>query len=75
MVIFQQHTMPHDCKGRQVNVGDEVIFRARVKRVDANKTACNIDVVFLDVANIGEYTPTVCCNTRLAEVVSEIKDK
>jgi hypothetical protein len=62
--------MPHDCKGREVGVGDVVLIYAKVKEVFQSETACNFSCQVLDPNEppLGEYLPTLTFNTRVAEV-------
>lgn len=62
--------MPHDCCGRKIETGDEVIMRFTVVAVDAKETECNVNLRGVDFdpgSPSGEtYMPMVSCNTKLA---------
>lgn len=69
--------MPHDSRGNQINVGDEVLIRARVESVTANDTACNVSVQVIDqVPDTGmEYKPLITFNSRLLVLDSADAEK
>jgi hypothetical protein len=63
--------MPHDCKRRQVNVGDTVLIRALVESISEGETACNFTVKVIDQVpdTSEEYKPVISFNSRLVEKV------
>jgi len=46
--------MPHDCNGDILNVGDDVIFRAKVEKIEPCETYCNCSVKAIRVNEVGE---------------------
>jgi hypothetical protein len=56
--------MPHDRNGNELKAGDVVTFRARVLEVYPQEDGLGVFEI-LDVGEVGEFGPTVTCNTRL----------
>jgi len=67
--------MPHDARGNELKVGDEVVFRGKVKSIQSTDEYCNCSV-------ISEYfmyptqnkTEFLSVNTRQLELVSPIPE-
>lgn len=62
--------MPHDMNGQQLQEGDVVTMRMRVKAVYPTETACNVTLVAVD-GPVVEYKPEVSCNTKLVALVEK----
>lgn len=63
--------MPHDSKGRSLEVGDRVIIHLRVAMVYDQPTGKNVVLETLDLEDSGEgHLPQVECNSRLVERVA-----
>jgi len=65
--------MPHDCKGNELQPGNEVILRLRIREISLSEVACNVFADAIDVAGCCEYAPTLSCNSRLFEKVAPRK--
>lgn len=59
--------MPHDAKGNLLQVGDEVIIRAKVKDVQTSEEYCNVTLV--TTAPMPPYAEgtTLTLNTKQVE--------
>lgn len=66
--------MPHDCKGRVVEVGQEVIVRFEVKAVQQCENDCNVDLESV-LGMPPSFAKTRLCqiNTKQIEVTKEAK--
>ncbi len=60
--------MPHDAKGQIIQEGDEVVIRARVKRVDLGDQYCNVTLEALPMPPY-EVPYSIVLNTRQVEKV------
>lgn len=59
--------MPHDKNGTLLQVGDEVILRARVTDINPSETQCNITVEAIERPDGEGYFPTAGGNSRFYE--------
>ncbi len=64
--------MPHDGKGRSIEVGDRVVMYLRVVMTHDQPTGPNVTLSCLDMEDSGEgHLPVVECNSRLVERVEK----
>ncbi|MEN3329015.1 MAG: hypothetical protein V7638_3822 [Acidobacteriota bacterium] len=61
--------MPHDKNGNTLSVGDEVLIRAVVNRVDAGEEYCNVGLETVEPMFPGDYRSGLTLNTRQVEKV------
>jgi hypothetical protein len=66
--------VPHDRNGQLVAAGDEVVLNFKVRDVYPGETACNVTLVGIDYAGVGESVPCVSCNSRLAAKLEPAPD-
>lgn len=59
--------MPHDSNGALLQIGDEVILRAKVISISEGETACNITTEATLRPEGEEYYPQICGNSRFYE--------
>lgn len=63
--------MPHDKNGVVLQVGDEVIFRAKVESITPNETFCNCTVkATREKSEVDDnYEECLTCNSKFFEKV------
>jgi hypothetical protein len=63
--------MPHDANGKVLQVGDEVVLRCIVKRVEPGESYCNVSIETLwHMPPYHEPSTLTALNTRQLELVS-----
>lgn len=65
--------MPHDCNGQLLEVGNEVVFRAKVVQIYPAADTCNVVLEAVQNPTGCDYSRTITITAALVEKVPELE--